>query len=121
MRRHPVGRALLTASAAMLVACAGPSEPTDAGAARLTASGVTIEVAAGDDTLRARGDHLELSGDGREVVLRGDARVEVDGRSRLEARAERLRLVAGGPVVELRGRVRATFALDGEEAVDANL
>jgi hypothetical protein len=56
-----------------------------------------------------------------EIVLTGAARVELDGPSRIEARADRLRLAADGPVIEMTGAVRAVFDLPAEGADDAGL
>ena len=119
MRRHRFADAALLASTLAAVACADPAEPAEGRDPGLVARGVTLEVPAGDQTLRARGDRLELADDREEVILVGDARVELDGPARIEARAERLRVRADGPQVELHGRVRATFTLPETGAGDA--
>jgi hypothetical protein len=121
LRRRALGLLATLAPWLIAVSCADATAPTEGAGAELTARGVTIEVPAGDGTLRARGDRLELSSDRDQVVLRGDAGIALDGPSRIEARADRLRLVAEGPVVDLDGRVRAMFELPGEEAGDAGL
>jgi hypothetical protein len=77
---------------------------------------VVLDLPAGGRTVRARGDRLQMIDGEAEVVLSGAAHVELDGPSPIEARADRMRLVVDGPVVEMTGSVRAVFALPARRA-----
>jgi hypothetical protein len=101
-----------------LGACADGSSGGDSPASGLVAHGVTLEVPAGPQTLTAHGRRLELRDGGAELLLTGDARIEIDGPSRLEARAEQLRVRTEGPVVELTGGVQAVLHAPGKETGD---
>jgi len=113
----PVALALVLAGSA----CASPEPDRAIGPGGISGRGVTIEVAAGDQTLTARAARLELADGGGEFVLSGDAGIALEGRARLEARADRLRLVPDGPVVEMQGGVRALFSVRDEGSEDAGI
>jgi hypothetical protein len=110
--------------AAVVVWCGSPAgcadrtggdEPSVGG---LTARGVALEVPAGTQTLVARGSRLELRDGGVELLLTGETSIEIKGSSRLEARADRMRVTTDGPVVELSGGVRAVMDAVGRDLVD---
>jgi hypothetical protein len=111
--------AVWLAFSALVLSCADREPGSGAVAPGSIARGVTVDVPAGDATLVVRGDRLELRDGGTDLVLKGDVRLEIDGSSRLEARADRLRLEADGPVVEMAGNVRAAFSAPLEGADDA--
>jgi hypothetical protein len=122
LRPRPVAAAaLLVSLLAVAAACAEVEDRASSRSAGLSAQTVTLEVPAGDRTLRAFADKLELVDGGDEIVLSGDARIDLSGPGRIEARADRLRLISNGPVVELEGGVRAVFALRDEGVGDAGL
>jgi hypothetical protein len=104
--------------AGSLAGCADGAGSDESRTSGLTASGVTLEVPAGRQTLTARGRRLELRDGGAELLLSGDTRIEIDGPSRLEASADRLRVLTEGPVVELTGGVRATIHAPGNGEAD---
>lgn len=121
MRSGPAAALVIAALTLAALACADREPGLASGSEGLVARGVTVEVAVGKGTLVARGDRLELIDGGDELALIGDAGIALVGPSRLEARADRLRLSAEGPVVEMRGRVRALFEAPQGGAGDGGL
>lgn len=115
------GPAAALAIAALTLACADREPGPASGPEGLVARGVTVEVAAGEETLVARGDRLELIDGGHGIALSGDAGIALEGPTRLEARADQLRLSVEGPLVEMRGRVRAAFDAPPGETGDGGM
>jgi hypothetical protein len=114
-------RLALTALAATLaLGCFERPAPVPAGkGGGLSARDVVVEIPASGGQIVARGARLDASRAGGKVVIAGDASVAFMGRSRLEARADRVTVDPAGPVVELAGRVRATFRAPAARGADA--
>jgi hypothetical protein len=78
----------------------------------MRARGARFEVPLGAGAqLTAKGEELTLGPGAGWASLAGDASVSLEGASNLEATADEIRIVTDGPVVEMRGNVRAAMAV----------